>query len=136
MQKVDFDLWYKETSKFGFGKMTGIDLPNEKKGLVPNRKYMNETNRNSGGWSTGHLLNLSIGQGELLTTPLQIINLINIIANDGYKYAPHLNIKNISNKECVFYRINVFAEIKSGMADAVYKEGGTAYNARFLDNNV
>jgi len=136
MQKVDFDLWYKEATKFGFGKITGIDLPNEKKGLVPNRKYMNETNKNSGGWSTGHLLNLSIGQGELLTTPLQIINLINIIANSGYSYSPHLNMNTASVKKDVFYKNSVFKEIKLGMSDAVYKDGGTAYNTRILNDNV
>ena len=136
MQKVDFDLWYEETSKFGFGMVTGIDLPNEKKGLVPNRKYMNETYKNKGGWSTGHLLNLSIGQGELLTTPLQIINLINIIANNGYSYTPHLNIDIQSDKKNVFYKSSVFKEIKAGMSDAVYKDGGTAYNVRIPTDNV
>ena len=47
---------------------------------------MNEFYKKSGGWSKGHLLNLSIGQGETLVTPLQINNLINIICNDGYLY--------------------------------------------------
>ena len=136
MQKVDFDLWHKETSKFGFGKKTGIDLPNEKKGLVPNRKYMSNKYKDSGGWSTGHLLNLSIGQGELLTTPLQIINLVNIIANDGVSYTPHININVPSTKKNVSYKKSVFKEIKQGMSDAVYKDGGTAYNINILDNNI
>ena len=78
MQKLSFDLWHEEAKKFGFGKITNIDLPNEKSGILPNRKYMNQQYKDRGGWSKGHLLNLSIGQGEVATTPLQIIQLINL----------------------------------------------------------
>ena len=130
MQKVDFNLWYEESVKFGFNQLTHIDLPHEKIGLIPNKKYMNQTYKNRGGWSTGHLLNLSIGQGEILVTPIQIINLINIISNEGYSYQPHLNINAPKIKSNRFYNSNVFKHMKKGMYDAVYKFGGTAYNAK------
>ena len=76
---VDFELWSSEVKKFGFGDITKIDLNGEKKGIVPDRSYMNERYKDKGGWSTGHLLNLSIGQGEIMVTPIQIANLMNII---------------------------------------------------------
>ena len=130
MQKVDFDLWHEEVKKFGYGNMTNIDLPYEKKGLIPNRVYMNKTYKNKGGWSKGHLLNLSIGQGETLVTPMQIINSINLISNGGYIYKPHLRKDFFNEKNSISYNEKVFTNIKNAMHDAVYKTGGTAYNAR------
>ena len=89
IQMVDFELWSSEVKKFGFGDITKIDLNGEKKGIVPDRSYMNERYKDKGGWSTGHLLNLSIGQGEIMVTPIQIANLMNIIQNEGYSIQPH-----------------------------------------------
>ena len=137
IQQIDFDLWSKEVTKFGFGQISGIDLPSEKKGLVPNRKYMNEKYKNKGGWSKGHLLNLSIGQGEIMVTPIQIVNLINIISNEGEYINPHLNInydKTESHK--IGYNNNVWKIIKKSMFNAVNKKGGTAYNAYIKNKNV
>ena len=54
---------------------------------------MNKFYKDKGGWSKGHLLNLSIGQGEVSVTPIQVIQLINSIANNGILHTPHLNIK-------------------------------------------
>lgn len=137
IQKIDFDLWFDETLKFGFGNMLGIDLPSENKGLVPNKKYMNITYRDRGGWSTGHLLNLSIGQGETMVTPLQIINLINIIANEGSYLTPHLNLSssNILEKK-LDYDKATWKIIKESMYDAVNASGGTAYKARIDSDDV
>ena len=130
MQKVDFDLWHEEVVKFGYGAITDIDLPYEKEGLIPNKKYMNNTYRKRGGWSKGHLLNLSIGQGETLVTPMQIINSINLISNEGYILKPHLRKDILNEKYSISYNRNVFVNIKNAMYDAVYKTGGTAYNAK------
>jgi penicillin-binding protein 2 len=135
IQQIDFDLWSKEAIKFGFGKKSGIDLPNEKQGLVPDRKFMTKHHKNKGGWSAGHLLNLSIGQGETMVTPIQIVNLMNIIANEGYYLIPHLNLKTTNTEKIdLKYRNSVWRLVKKAMFDAVNKSGGTAYNA-YLDNN-
>ena len=136
IQKIDFDLWSDETLKFGFGNILGIDLPSEKKGLVPNKTYMNSTYKDRGGWSTGHLLNLSIGQGETMVTPLQIINLINIIANEGKYITPHLNLSNANVLENELdYDKRTWKIIKKSMYDAVNASGGTAYKTKIdLDN--
>lgn len=134
IQQIDFDLWSKEVTKFGFGKKSGIDLPNEKTGLVPDRKFMTKHHKNKGGWSAGHLLNLSIGQGETMVTPIQIVNLMNIIVNEGQYLTPHLNLKNENIKKVdLDYKKSVWSIVKKAMFDAVNKSGGTAYNA-YLNN--
>ncbi|MDI6781136.1 MAG: penicillin-binding protein 2 [bacterium] len=80
--------------KFGFGKPTGIDLPSEKTGLIPTpawKKKVFETD-----WYTGDTINLSIGQGYVLVTPIQMANLLSIVANGGQVYRPHLVTKMIN----------------------------------------
>ena len=129
IQMVDFELWSSEVKKFGFGDITKIDLNGEKKGIVPDRSYMNERYKDKGGWSTGHLLNLSIGQGEIMVTPIQIANLMNIIQNEGYSIQPHLNKSYTYNKNIIDYDKKVWKIIKQSMYDAVNKDKGTAYRA-------
>ncbi len=80
--------------KCGFGKATGIDLPGEADGLVPSSEYYNER-YGKRGWTKGLVLNLSIGQGELLVTPLQLAQFTCGLANDGVVNRLHL-IKQIS----------------------------------------
>ena len=134
MQKIDFDLWSEHVRNFGFGRITGIDLTSEKGGLVPDVKTMNEFYKESGGWSKGHLLNLSIGQGETLVTPIQINNLMNFICNNGVAYTPHFNKEISASKQFINYDQHVWNTIKKAMYDAVYKKGGTAYNAKIEIN--
>ena len=129
IQMVDFELWSSEVKKFGFGDITKIDLNGEIKGIVPDRSYMNERYKDKGGWSTGHLLNLSIGQGEIMVTPIQIANLMNIIQNEGYSIQPHLNKSYTYNRNIIDYDKKVWKIIKQSMYDAVNKDKGTAYKA-------
>ena len=67
----------KTFNQFGFGQKTKIDIPNEAIGLVPDSDYMKKR-YGKYGWSKGVLLNLAIGQGELLVTPMQVLNYINL----------------------------------------------------------
>jgi len=73
----------------GLGDRTGIDLPAEAKGLVPTDQYYNK-HFHTGHWPKGVLLNLGIGQGELLTTPLQLATMTSIVANGGHAVRPHV----------------------------------------------
>ncbi|MFC1721346.1 penicillin-binding protein 2 [Patescibacteria group bacterium] len=73
---------------FGFGSVSGIDLPSEAEGLVPGREWKQEMLDER--WSLGDTYNLSIGQGYFLTTPLQMANATAAIANGGTVYKPHL----------------------------------------------
>ena len=82
VQLIDIDKLYNTFKQFGFGKKTKIDIPNELAGLVPNKAYMYKR-YGKYGWSKGSLLNLAIGQGELLVTPIQVLNYINLISTRG-----------------------------------------------------
>jgi len=87
--KVGLDNWSQFSRQFLFGKPTGIDLIDEKPGLVPDKAYLDKQ-FGKDRWSKGLLLNLSIGQGDLLVTPLQMVRLAMIIANEGKYYPLHL----------------------------------------------
>jgi len=73
-------------SRFGFGKTTGIDLPYEAGGLIPTPQWKEENKREA--WYLGDTYNLSIGQGDLLITPLQLARATAAIANGGRLIAP------------------------------------------------
>jgi len=73
---------------FGFNERTGIDIPGEKKGLLPDAEWKKKAM--GSGWYKGDTILLSIGQGYLTVTPLQIAVLYATIANKGYVYSPHL----------------------------------------------
>jgi penicillin-binding protein 2 len=72
----------------GLGERTGIDLPNERAGLVPTPDWKERTYND--GWRPGDTVNLSIGQGFLQVTPLQLANMVAGIINDGEIYRPHI----------------------------------------------
>ncbi|MCO6450608.1 MAG: penicillin-binding protein 2 [Caldilineales bacterium] len=73
---------------FGFGEVTGIDLPAEHQGLIPDAKWKRITKGER--WVTGDTYNMSIGQGDVLATPLQVTQMTAAVANDGYLYRPQL----------------------------------------------
>ena len=77
--------WYR---RFGLGSKTGIDLPGEGSGFVPSQKWKEETKGER--WFVGDTYNLSIGQGDLLVTPLQVAAYTSAIANGGFKIVPRL----------------------------------------------
>lgn len=81
--------WTKHISSFGFGEPLGIDLPNEKGGLVPSVAYYD---RAYGGrpWKFSNIYSIAIGEGENLVVPLQMANFAATIANRGYYITPHL----------------------------------------------
>lgn len=82
--------------EFGFGYLTGIDLPSERAGLIPDQQWkrtvLNEP------WYPGDMINLSIGQGSLLVTPIQVANMMGAIANDGLLMQPYLVDKVVDQK--------------------------------------
>ena len=82
IQNEKMDALAEMAEEFGLGKVTGVDLPFESSGMVPNVDYMMEKYGRYG-WSTGALLNMAIGQGEVLVTPMQMVQLINMVAMHG-----------------------------------------------------
>lgn len=80
--------WRDYMVSMGFGYRLGIDLPGEKRGLIPNADFYDKAYR--GSWNGLTVISISIGQGEVTLTPLQISNLCATIANRGYYYVPHV----------------------------------------------
>ena len=82
------DKWRDYMVSMGFGYKLGIDLPGEKRGLIPNATFYDKAYK--GSWNGLTVISIAIGQGEVLLTPLQIANLGATIANRGYYYVPHV----------------------------------------------
>ena len=86
---LGFERWTEYGRMFGFGGKTGIDLPGERSSPLPSVAYYDKR-YGKGKWTKGYLVSLSIGQGELNTTPLQLAAFIATIANKGTWHQPHL----------------------------------------------
>ena len=85
IQKIKLNDIAKRAKEFGYGLESKIDLPTEMPGRMPDRNFMNEL-YGKWGWSKGALLNISIGQGEVLVTPIQMANYTNLLATKGDTY--------------------------------------------------
>lgn len=88
------DNWNKHVTSFGLGNYLGYDLPAGAPGLIPNGKYYD--NRYKYTWNASTNISNAIGQGEVLTTPIQLANFTAAIANRGFFYTPHI-VKEIDN---------------------------------------
>ncbi len=88
------DFMYDRLQKFGFGQKTYIDLYGEKEGLLPSREWKSK-NRQAP-WYPGETLNIGIGQGYFLATPLQLANATSLLASGGSSVTPHLFLRSIN----------------------------------------
>lgn len=79
--------WKDYMVSMGYGYRLGVDLPGEKRGMIPNADYYNDHLKR---WGPLSVISISIGQGEVTATPLQICNLAATVANRGYYIVPHV----------------------------------------------
>jgi len=86
--KKGYERWYKNVKSFGFGEKFNTDIPYELSGNIPTSAYYDKLYR--GKWNALTVRSLSIGQGEILVTPIQLANLAAVIAGRGNYYPPHL----------------------------------------------
>ena len=114
--KEGLDKWADYVKSFGYGRKLDSDFLDEQKGYVPDAAYYNRVYR--GSWNSYTVLSLSIGQGELGCTPLQMANLAAIVANRGYYYIPHI-VKAIEGQDSLDSR---FYEKQYAKVDAKYFE--------------
>ncbi|MBN1353336.1 MAG: penicillin-binding protein 2 [Candidatus Omnitrophica bacterium] len=120
--------------KLGLGRPTGIDLPGEVSGFVPTPAWKKKSLRQA--WFIGETANLSIGQGYLLVTPLQILQLVNIMATEGKITQPFLVDKigevRLHHTKIQDLRLNPEAVeiVREGMRDVVNAPHGTGFYAR------
>ena len=141
-----FDVWRDYVSSFGFGHKLGSDFPSELGGNIPTSNYYNKIYGKKG-WKFTTIISLSIGQGEIGVTPLQIANLCATVANRGYYYIPHI-IKDSPGIEIdPKYKERVYPKVDSsyfklavqGMYMAVNgggSAGGTAFAAAIPGKDV
>lgn len=114
--KNGFDRWQEYVRSFGFGRKLDSDFNGEGNGYVPDRAFYDRRYR--GSWNSLTVISLSIGQGELGCTPLQMANLAATVANRGHYYIPHI-VKRIEGQDSVDRR---FYEKHYTMVDPKYFE--------------
>jgi penicillin-binding protein 2 len=132
--------WNVHLKSFGLGNYLGYDLSVGKRGFIPNASYYNAWYK-EGGWKAPTIISNAIGQGEVLTTPIQLANFTAAIANRGYYYTPHF-LKSVTGDtlQQKFIRKNTsinpehFEVVIDGMHKVVEK--GTARIARIKDIEV
>lgn len=93
-----YDAWREHMLDFGFGRTLGSDLANELRGMVPTSDYYERYVFKGSRWRALPIISLSIGQGELGITPLQLANYCAMLANRGHYYIPHI-VKEIEGRE-------------------------------------
>lgn len=135
--------WRRKVMEFGLGEKLGVDLSQEKKGLIPSPEFYDKRNGYHR-WSYRTVYSLSIGQGEIGITGLQMANIMATIANRGWYYTPHF-VKGIGQggplpQYTVRHTVGVdpihFDEIIPGMQGVVDGRGGTGGNASLLDVGI
>jgi penicillin-binding protein 2 len=137
--------WKQYMNSFGFGVKLGVDLPSEDKGFIADTSFYNRLYNRS--WSSCTNVFLGIGQGEMQATPLQMANMLCIIANNGYYYTPHF-ISSIDGEQTTDtllnrYRVkhkvtkipaSVYKTVQLGMQDVI--ENGSGRVARIEGINI
>lgn len=123
------NIWRDHMVSMGFGYKLGVDVPGEKRGLIPNAQFYDKAYK--GSWNGLTVISIAIGQGEVLLTPLQIANLGATIANRGYFITPHV-VKQVEGEPLdSLYRTKRYTDVErvhyetivEGMRNAVL--GGT-----------
>ncbi|MFA0962083.1 penicillin-binding protein 2 [Roseivirga sp. BDSF3-8] len=141
--EIGLEKWQEYVHNFGLGVKPQVDIPNAKSGYIPGPSYYNNI-YGEGRWKFSNIYSLSIGQGEMLITPLQMANLAALIANRGYYYSPHL-VKSIGTTNHVLdeYKEKNYAGIDpehyemvvQGMAQVI-THGTGQYRAKLKDIEV
>ncbi len=124
---------YEYALKFGLSRSTGFELPNESAGLIPNPMW--KKIRRFKGWYDGDTANLSIGQGDVLVSPLQMVRMISVFANNGTLVTPYI-VKSVDGKDLSVYRARqatkvaikdtTMDSVREGMRQVVVCPTGTA----------
>ena len=129
------DSMHKYASLFRLGKLTGVGLLNEKAGSIPSsswkKRVLNEP------WYGGETPSMAIGQGYIIVTPLQVINMINILANDGIWMPPRLFLEDEGTaSQLIPLKKEYLSLIRKGMVAVVNEAGGTARKVQFEEFTV
>lgn len=142
--RLGLERWGDYARAYGMGVPTGIDLAGERSGLIPDLQYYRKDGKN--GWSRGKMLNLAIGQGETLVTPIQMAVMIATVANRGTVYVPHV-MRSVETpqrqpvvqmeprvKAALHFEEGTLATLQEALINVV--NGGTAGRARITGIQV
>jgi penicillin-binding protein 2 len=143
INSVDETLLPSYAHYFGFGEPTGLDALDESPGLVPDPEWKEKyfTGEGNPFWVPGDAVNLAVGQGDLLATPLQVANMMAAVANGGILYRPHLVMRILGTPQEEEQIITATERgrlpvseanlqvIREGLDGVTSGEGGTAYGA-------
>jgi penicillin-binding protein 2 len=141
--RLGVDKIHDYANKLTFGEISHIDLDGERAGLVPSTKWANEKQHRK--WYPSETISVSIGQGPLIVTPLQVANMIAAVANGGKVFQPHVvryvdrvqkdgSYKRFRVPSRVIHEValapNALKAVKDGLWKVVNDDGGTGGNAR------
>ena len=135
VQKLSLDDWGEMAYDFGFGKITGVDLFGEKAGNIPSRLYLNEK-YGKYGWAGGNLLTFIIGQGDVLVTPIQVVQMMNVIATRGNAIVPHFYINNDFETLDLSLRSKTWDFLQKSVYEVVNHINGTGKLAFIADAKI
>ncbi len=140
-RRLGADRMAEMSRRFGLGQTLSIDLPGERSGIIPTRAW--KLARTGKGWAQGESLVASIGQGYVLTTPLQLATMTARLVNGGYAVVPHLTRDLVQDRRLVDRPAGNFASIGvpqahlalmlRAMRGVTNDPRGTAFRARILD---
>ncbi|MCY3737464.1 MAG: penicillin-binding protein 2 [Gemmatimonadaceae bacterium] len=126
-QLLGIEAWHDYGRRLGLGSPTGIDLnPGEVSGQLPDRQFYADRQ----GWALGYLMNLVIGQGETLVTPLQVARYVAAIANGGYLVTPHLHGRPPPAQRIEDLSASTLGIVRRAMHRVVHGDRGTGRRAR------
>ncbi|MBP8625081.1 MAG: penicillin-binding protein 2 [Syntrophorhabdales bacterium] len=138
--RLGVDRIHEISDLIGLGRVTGIDLPGEKDGLIPSTQWKKKVYGKQ--WFEGETVSVSIGQGAVWLTPIQLVQLASFVANEGINYKPMIVNRIVSQEGKVIKTfepvMNTDARlkketiriVKDGMKGVVNEGGGTAYGSR------
>lgn len=138
--RLGVDRIHEISDLIGLGRVTGIDLPGEKDGLIPSTQWKKKVYGKP--WFEGETVSVSIGQGAVWLTPIQLVQLASFVANEGINYKPMIVNRIVSPEGKVIKTfepvMNTDARlkketiriVKDGMKGVVNEGGGTAYGSR------
>ncbi len=138
--KIGIDIWAEYMHSFGLGRKLKTDITGLRAGNIPDSKYYDHW-RGKGQWKFSAIQSISIGQGEVQLTPLQLANVAAIIANRGWYYTPHF-VKSVDGngprpeytvKNKTLVDRKYFPYVVEGMRRCVHEPAGTARLARIPD---
>jgi penicillin-binding protein 2 len=143
-RRVGFEKIAEMARRFGLGTQSGVDLPGERTGLIPDKAWKKKALKQP--WHPGETLINGIGQGYVTATPIQLATMVSRIANGGFGVMPHVARDQITDKDArprptpswpdLGVSRQSIALVRKGMFAVSNEPGGTAYKARIIEEGM